>query len=75
MANRSAQEQELLEKARRYLPGGSNGNVQHEPERQFLLQRGQGSHVWDVSGKEYIDYLLGPGRWYWVTRTLRWWRR
>lgn len=61
MANRSAQEQELLEKARRYLPGGSNGNVQHEPERQFLLQRGQGSHVWDVSGKEYIDYLLGSG--------------
>ncbi len=61
MANRSAQEMELLEKARRYLPGGNNGNLHHEPERQFLLQRGLGSHVWDVSGKEYIDYLLGSG--------------
>ena len=61
MANRSAQEMELLEKARRYLPGGNNGNLQHEPERQFLLQRGLGSHVWDVSGREYIDYLLGSG--------------
>ena len=69
MANRSAQEMELLEKARRYLPGGNNGNLQHEPERQFLLQRGLGSHVWDVSGKEYIDYLLGSGLWYWVIPT------
>ena len=61
MTNRSPQEMDLLEKARRYLPGGNNGNLQHEPDRQFLLQRGRDAHVWDVSGREYIDYLLGSG--------------
>ena len=25
------------------------------------LQRGKGSHVWDVDGNEYIDYLMGIG--------------
>lgn len=25
------------------------------------LQRGQGSHVWDVDGNEYIDYNMGVG--------------
>jgi len=26
-----------------------------------FLERGQGSHVWDVDGNEYIDYLMGLG--------------
>ncbi len=25
------------------------------------LQKGEGSHVWDVDGNEYIDYILGLG--------------
>ena len=25
------------------------------------LQRGKGSHVWDVDGNEYLDYLMGIG--------------
>ena len=25
------------------------------------LQKGKGSHVWDVDGNEYIDYLMGVG--------------
>jgi glutamate-1-semialdehyde aminotransferase len=26
-----------------------------------FLERGKGSHVWDVDGNEYIDYLMGIG--------------
>ena len=27
----------------------------------FLAHRGRGSHIWDVSGNEYIDWLIGAG--------------
>jgi glutamate-1-semialdehyde 2,1-aminomutase len=50
-------ERELVELARRVLPGGGFGNVNHE----VIVAEGRGGHVWDVSGKEYIDYLLGSG--------------
>ena len=53
----SVREKDLIEKAHRYLPGGSTGNL----PTQVILHRGQGSRVWDVSGNEYIDYLLGSG--------------
>jgi glutamate-1-semialdehyde 2,1-aminomutase len=26
-----------------------------------VIDRGEGSHIWDVSGNQYIDYLLGSG--------------
>ena len=26
-----------------------------------LSARGAGSHVWDIDGREYVDYLLGSG--------------
>ena len=57
----SAGERELLEKAARYLPGATTGNLNLDQERQFLLKEGKGSRVWDVSGREYIDYLMGSG--------------
>jgi glutamate-1-semialdehyde 2,1-aminomutase len=48
---------ELVAKAGRYLAGGTLGNLVEE----VVLARGRGSRVWDVSGHEYIDYLLGSG--------------
>ena len=50
----------LFAEAQRYIPGGVNS-----PVRSFravggtppFIARGQGSHVWDVDGNEYIDYL------------------
>jgi glutamate-1-semialdehyde 2,1-aminomutase len=54
---RSAHELELAAKASRYLAGGTLGNLAEE----VILARGRGSRVWDVSGHEYIDYLLGSG--------------
>jgi glutamate-1-semialdehyde 2,1-aminomutase len=46
-----------LAKANRVLPGGTLGN----PVSDIIVDRGMGSHVWDVSGNEYIDYLMGSG--------------
>jgi glutamate-1-semialdehyde 2,1-aminomutase len=50
-------ERELIEVARRVLPGGGFGNVTHE----VIIAAGRGGRVWDVSGNEYVDYLLGSG--------------
>ena len=61
MPKRSDEEKKLVEKAFQYMPGGSLGNVTMKPEDAFFISRGKGSRVWDVSGNEYIDYLLGSG--------------
>ncbi|MBI4241763.1 MAG: aspartate aminotransferase family protein [Candidatus Rokubacteria bacterium] len=58
---RSSEESHLLEKAARYLPGGVLGTHRFPPELAFVVKRGQGSKLYDVSGREYIDYLLGSG--------------
>ena len=55
---RSAHELELVAKAGHYLAGGTLGNLVAD---DVILERGRGSRVWDVSGHEYIDYLLGSG--------------
>jgi len=57
---RSARESELLELASRVLPGGVR-NPTMSPEYAMVIKEGRGSHMWDVSGNEYIDYLMGSG--------------
>lgn len=59
MAERSisAAESELINKAHKFMPGGSLGNI----SRDIVISEGKGSRVRDVSGNEYIDYLLGSG--------------
>ena len=37
------------------------GSSRFADDLAFVVQRAQGSHLWDVSGREYIDYLLGSG--------------
>jgi glutamate-1-semialdehyde 2,1-aminomutase len=53
----SESEHELVDLARRVLPAGSFGNMAHE----VIIASGRGGRVWDVSGNEYVDYLLGSG--------------
>lgn len=48
---------ELIEQARRVLPGGSFGNLPAE----VILKEGKGGHIYDEAGKEYVDFLLGSG--------------
>ena len=57
MLTRSDQELTLVEKARRFMPAGGLGNTSAD----VILRSGQGSRVWDESGNEYIDYLIGSG--------------
>ena len=61
MSNRSPDEQRLLKKASRYLPGGNTGNLTVRDDLSFLAREGRGSHLWDVSGNEYVDWLMGSG--------------
>jgi len=58
---RSSGERELLEKAARYLPGGHLGNLSLQADQDFLVREGRGAKVWDVSGNEYVDWLMGSG--------------
>jgi glutamate-1-semialdehyde 2,1-aminomutase len=50
----------LFAEAKRYIPGGVNSpvrafrNVGGEP---FFVSTAKGSHIWDVEGREYIDYV------------------
>ncbi len=50
----------LFAEARRFIPGGVNSpvrafrNVGGEP---FFVSSAKGSHLWDVEGREYIDYV------------------
>jgi glutamate-1-semialdehyde 2,1-aminomutase len=53
-----------MERARALFPGGVNSPVRAfrgvggEP---FVVHRGVGSRIWDVDGREYIDYVLSWG--------------
>ena len=58
---RTQPERELLAKAAQYLPGGSTGNTNYPDALKFLVREGKGGRVWDVSGNEYIDWLMGSG--------------
>jgi glutamate-1-semialdehyde 2,1-aminomutase len=61
MTSRSS---DLFTRAQQRIPGGVNSpvrafrNVGGEP---FFVQRAQGSKLWDVDGKEYIDYVCSWG--------------
>ncbi|QKS71878.1 glutamate-1-semialdehyde 2,1-aminomutase [Paenalkalicoccus suaedae] len=56
--------QEAFQKAKPLMPGGVNS-----PVRAFksvgmdpvYMERGEGSHIWDLDGNEYIDYVLSWG--------------
>ena len=61
MPNRTPQEQRLLEKAGQFLPGGGTGNLMVRRDLSFLVREGRGSRIWDVSGNEYVDWLMGSG--------------
>ncbi|HEX4884142.1 MAG TPA: aspartate aminotransferase family protein [Casimicrobiaceae bacterium] len=54
-------QQVLLEDAARVLAGGGLGLFVLPPERNLVVARGEGARVWDVAGREYIDYHLSSG--------------
>ncbi|MFO0996355.1 MAG: aminotransferase class III-fold pyridoxal phosphate-dependent enzyme [Alphaproteobacteria bacterium] len=54
---RDKAETELLAKAKKVLPGGTFGNFAAD----VVITDGKGGRVWDASGNEYVDYVLGSG--------------
>ncbi|MGC2484746.1 MAG: aminotransferase class III-fold pyridoxal phosphate-dependent enzyme [Acidimicrobiales bacterium] len=59
-----SEDQTLRQRALRVVPGGMYGhqNVGSLPAGypQFM-RRGEGSHIWDVNGREYIDLMCSYG--------------
>ena len=58
---RSAEETKLLERARQRLPGGVLGASRYADDVGFVVKHGKGSKIYDVSGREYIDYVMASG--------------
>ena len=54
---RSDDEQALVDLAAKVLPAGGFGNLASD----IVIKEGRGGRVWDVSGNEYVDFLLGSG--------------
>ncbi len=58
---RLSKSRELFEKAKKLMPGGVNSPVRAFQPYPFFAKRAKGSHLFDVDGKEYIDYCLAYG--------------
>ena len=60
MAPKTEQSRKLQRRAEQLIPGGVNspvrafGSVGGDP---LYIVRGQGSHIWDADGNEYVDYI------------------
>jgi glutamate-1-semialdehyde 2,1-aminomutase len=60
MSRKTDESQRLQKRAEQFIPGGVNS-----PVRAFrsvggdplYIVRGQGSHIWDADGNEYVDYI------------------
>src|SRR4051812_10648952 len=61
MTGRSAEHTRLLEEAEASLVGGVLGLFKLPDDVQLVVREGRGSKLYDVDGREYIDYLLGSG--------------
>ena len=53
----SDHEKSIMARAAKVLPAGGFGNFPAD----IVLKKGKGSRVWDESGNEYIDFLIGSG--------------
>ena len=60
MGRKTEQSRKLQKRAERFIPGGVNSPVRAfravggEP---LYIVRGEGSHIWDADGNEYVDYI------------------
>ncbi len=53
---------QLFERASEAIPYGVNSNFRYwGAEDTLIVERGQGTYVWDADGKRYIDYRLAFG--------------
>jgi glutamate-1-semialdehyde 2,1-aminomutase len=55
------QSRELWQGATKSMPRGVPSSFQDTPPQPVFIDRGKGSHVWDVDGNEYVDFHNGFG--------------
>jgi glutamate-1-semialdehyde 2,1-aminomutase len=53
--------EKLFEESKRVLVGGVNSPVRAMKPYPFFTVRGEGSHLYDADGREYLDYCLAYG--------------
>ena len=58
---RTIRSHELHVAAAAHLPGGVASSWQDAPPCPVFVERGEGAHVWDVDGNEYVDLHAGFG--------------
>jgi glutamate-1-semialdehyde 2,1-aminomutase len=51
----------LYARAAERLPAGVTSNVKYFPPYPVYMTRGEGARLWDVDGREYLDYCLAFG--------------
>ena len=49
------QSEDILARNRRYIPGGIS-SINRLADPVIAFERGEGAHLWDAEGNEYIDY-------------------
>lgn len=54
-------ERDLLASASQFLPGNSTWQWTLPPDLAFIVERGEGSRIYDTRGRAYIDYVMGSG--------------
>ena len=53
---------QLHERSTRSLAGGVSSNIRlGERPTPLFFQRGEGAHLIDADGNDYVDYMLGQG--------------
>lgn len=58
---RTPRSHEIHERAKASLPGGVASSFQAVPPYPLFISRGEGGHIWDYDGNEYVDFHLGFG--------------
>ncbi|GAB4337910.1 MAG: glutamate-1-semialdehyde 2,1-aminomutase [Candidatus Abyssubacteria bacterium] len=53
----SSKSQKLMERARRFMPGGDTRTTAHYLPYPVFMNRAQGCHIYDVDGHEYTDFM------------------
>lgn len=52
---------ELFDKAKEVIPGGVTANIKYIDPHPIVMEKAEGSKLYDVDQNEYIDYLLSYG--------------
>ncbi len=52
---------EFYDRAKKVIPKGVNSNFRDWGDNTLVIERGEGAYIWDMDGKQYIDYRLAFG--------------